>query len=269
MFTAARIIALLATVVGANALDHEMPRVTGEPVIAGAPLPFAVGERLVYDASAGPGLRGQAEMWIDGPEEIRGTPVIVLHFTFAARVGILRVADDTRSWLDPVRMAALRFAKEERHLLARHSEDVAIEPLERRWTAADGRTGSSASDAPLDELSFIYALRTFALPEEGTMVMSRHFDTDRSPTTLTSLGRGTVTTPSGTYATREVEMRVRDARHYRGEGVIRISLSDDACRRPVRIHSRIPGAGSVVLTLRSAVPAIAACVPRAEETSAR
>lgn len=228
----------------------------------GDPLPFAIGEHLVYDAHAGPGLNGKADMWIEGPVDVRGTPTMVLHFTFAARVGFLRVEDNTTSWLDPVRMATLRFAKEEHHLLAHHSEDVMIEPFARNWIAADGRGGKTPSTSPLDELSFIYAVRTLALPDGSSLVLDRHFDPDRNPTTLRALGSGSVTTKAGVFATREVEMRVRDARNYKGEGVIRFSLSDDACRRPIRIESNIPGAGSVVLTLASAVPVIAACEPR-------
>ena len=61
--------------------------------------------------------------------------------------------------------------------------------------------------------------------------------------------------------TRDVEMRVRDTRNYKGEGVIRFSFSDDACRRPVRIASTIPEAGTVTMTLASASPAVAACSP--------
>ena len=256
-------VALLATLTGAAAHAQASPRMSLHmPPTSRAPLPFAIGERLVYEAHAGPGLNGRAEMWIEGPEEMRGTSTMVLRFTFNARVGFLRVADNTTSWLDPVRMAALRFAKEERHLLARRSEDVTIEPLSRRWTAADGREGTSPTDTPLDELSFIYAVRTLSLSDDSELVLDRHFDPDRSPTTLKSLGRGTITTPAGVFATREVEMRVRDARNYQGEGIIRFSLSDDSCRRPVRIQSRIPGAGTVVLTLTSASPAIAACQPR-------
>ncbi len=229
----------------------------------GDALPFAVGEHLVYDAHAGPGLNGKAEMWIDGPADVRGTPTMVLRFTFSARVGFLRVSDNTTSWLDPVRMASLRYTKEEHHLLARRSEDVSIEPFARKWTAADGKEGKTPSTSPLDELSFIYAVRTFSFAEGSPpLVLDRHFDPDRSPTTLRSLGRGSVTTSAGVFATREVEMRVRDARNYKGEGIIHFSLSDDACRRPIRIESNIPGAGSVVLTLASAVPVIAACQPR-------
>ena len=76
-----------------------------------------------------------------------------------------------------------------------------------------------------------------------------------------------VTTPAGTFNTREIEMRVRDRRRYRGEGLIRIALSDDRCRRPVRIESAIPGAGTVVMTLIAAEPIIAACVPRNAATA--
>jgi len=228
----------------------------------GDPLPFAIGERLVYDAHAGPGLNGRAEMWIEGPVEVRGTPTMMLRFSFAARVGFLRVEDNTTSWLDPVRMATLRFTKEEHHLMSRRSEDVSMEPLAKRWWSADGREGVSPSTRPLDELSFIYAVRTLAMADGSSLVLERHFDPDRSPTTLRSLGSGSVTTKAGVFPTREVEMRVRDARNYKGEGVIRFSLSDDVCHRPVRIESSIPGAGTVVLTLTSAVPVIAACEPR-------
>jgi hypothetical protein len=48
-----------------------------------------------------------------------------------------------------------------------------------------------------------------------------------------------------------VEMRVKDPRRYRGEGVIRIHLSDDRCRLPLRIESRMPVVGTAVLSLES------------------
>jgi hypothetical protein len=46
-------------------------------------------------------------------------------------------------------------------------------------------------------------------------------------------------------------MRVRDSRRYKGEGVIRINLSDDAMRIPVRIESAMPVVGTAVMTLQS------------------
>ncbi|MES2179084.1 MAG: DUF3108 domain-containing protein [Gemmatimonadota bacterium] len=226
------------------------------------PVPFLCGERLVYSAHAGPGLNGRAEMWVDGPVDFKGTSVMVLHSVITGGVGPFKLSDKTTSWFDPERMASLRFLKEERHPMGRHNEDVEMDAATLTWRAVDGRTGTSPSAQPLDELSFIYALRSMNIPDDSTVVLNRHFDAERNPTKLRSLGRGSVKTDEGTYATRDVEMRVRDARRYRGEGTIKISFSDDACRRPIRIESKIPNAGTVVMTLTSAEPATTGCAPR-------
>ena len=214
-------------------------------------LPFAVGERLEYVGKVR-GISGRGTMWIVGPVDVRGISTYELHFDFAARVGPLSVTQRTVSWLDPERMAVMRFAKRERHLLARHEEDIELFPLERRWQARGGESGESPTDAPLDELSFIYFVRTLLLASDSTLSFSRHFDPQRSPTTVRLLGHEQVTTAAGSFNTDVVEMRVRDPEHYRGEGTIRFSISDDRCRIPVRIESNIPDAGTVVLTLANA-----------------
>ncbi len=226
------------------------------------PLPFAAGERLSYAAHAGRGRNGHGAMWIDGPVDVRGVSTITLRSEMSGGIGPIRVTDRASSSFDTERMASLRYSKVERSPLGGHTESVEIEPATRTWRAADGRNGISTSDQPLDELSFVYALRSMTLPDDGQLVLNRHFDASRNPTIIRSLGRGVVTTPAGTFATDEVEMRVRDPRRYHGEGIIRFSFSADACRRPVRIESNIPSAGTVVLTLTAAEPFIAACAPR-------
>jgi hypothetical protein len=211
-------------------------------------LPFAVGERLVYDGRVR-GIGGRGTMWIAGPVEVRGVQTYELHFDFFARIGPLSVSQKSTSWLDPEHMAALRFEKRERHLLVRREESVEMFPDERRWSARNGDVGASPSSAPLDELSFIYFVRTLQLTSDSTLRFSRHFDADRSPTLVRLVGREQLSTPAGTFNTVVVEMRVRDPQHYKGEGTIRFSISDDRCRLPVRIESNIPDAGNVVLTL--------------------
>ena len=215
-----------------------------------SPLPFAIGERLEYVGRVR-GLSGKGSMWVDGPVLVRGISTYELHFDFTARVGPLSVTQRTVSWLDPERMAAMRFAKYERHLLARNKEDVELFPIERRWRAKGGESGESPTDAPLDELSFIYFIRTLPLISDSTLSFSRHFDAQRSPTTVRVVGHEQIATAAGSVGTTVVEMRVRDPEHYRGEGTIRFSISDDRCRIPMRIESTIPDAGTVVLTLAS------------------
>jgi hypothetical protein len=213
-------------------------------------LPFAVGERLTYRARvARMGATGRGTMWIEGPVTVRGRSVYVLRFDFQAGLGPVKAVDRTESWLDPLTMASLRFHKHERHPLSKHTERVELFPERRHWEAEDGRTGESLTDAPLDELSFMYFIRTLPLTDDSTHRFNRHFEADRNPASVRVLRRETVTTTAGEFRTILVEMRVRDPRRYRGEGVIRINLSDDARRLPVRIESTMPVVGKAVLEL--------------------
>jgi hypothetical protein len=190
-------------------------------------------------------------MWVDGLAEVRGHQTMVLRFELEAGKGPLRGSDRTRSWLDPQRMAALRFEKTERHPLSRHSEKAELFPETRMWVEADGAAGQSPTAAPLDELSFIYYLRTLPLERDSIWRLDRHFDAARNPTTIRVVGRRTLETAAGSFRTVQVEMRVHDSRRYKGEGVITIDLSDDRRRLPVRIESSMPVLGRTVLTLAS------------------
>ena len=222
------------------------------PMIPTAARPFAPGERLQYAVRlSAVNLRGHGAMWVDGPEMVRGTETYVLHFGFKARLGPVKVSDTTESWLDPRRMASLRFVKREHHPLSSHDEDVALFPDEKRWSSSDGSSGDAMTSAPLDELSFIYLLRTVPLAIDSTYRFNRHFDAARNPTTVKVLGRESVTVGAGTFDALLVEMRVHDPAHYRGDGVIRIHFTDDARRLPLRIESTIPVAGTALLTLEA------------------
>jgi hypothetical protein len=222
------------------------------PALPGNTLPFFVGESLSYNVRVlKMGNVGQGTMWIEGPVDVRGTDAYHLRFDFNARVGPFKAADRTESWIDPLRMAVLRFAKHERHPLSKEDQSVELFPDEKRWTAADGTSGLSPTDAPLDELSFIYFIRTLPLEPDSVYKVSRHFETGRNPVTIRALKREVVTTAAGTFHTILVEMRVKDARRYHGEGVIRLNFTDDRCRVPVRIESAMPVVGTAVFTLRA------------------
>jgi hypothetical protein len=199
------------------------------------------------------GASGRGAMWIAGPEIVRGTSTLALHFETTAGIGPITGADRTASWLDVTRMASLRFVKHERHILSTHDDSVDVGAGDRTWSATDGAGGASPSDAALDELSFIYFLRTLPLSDDSTYTFTRHYDAERNPQTVRVVGRDTLRTKAGVFATVVVELRVRDPRHYRGDGVIKIHLSDDSRRIPVRIESRMPVFGATVLTLESFV----------------
>lgn len=218
---------------------------------AGA-LPFAVGERFDYKVRVPRlGTVGRGAMWVEGPVDVRGVSTLLLRFDSRVRIGPVSASDRTSSWLDPRRMASLRYEKRGRSPLSRRDEIVQLYPEEHRWTAANGDSGASPSAEPLDELSFIYFIRTLPFPADTTYRLVRHFDLARSPTTVRVVRREALTTPAGAFRTVLVEMRVRDPRRYRGEGVVRINFTDDSARLPVRIESTMPMVGTAVLLLES------------------
>lgn len=226
---------------------------------ATADLPFAPGERFTYTGRVRAGVSGRGTLWVEGPIVMRGTATWILHSDMEGRVGPLRATDQSASWLDPVRMTTLRYTTRERHLLARHDNATDVFASERRWSDNDGASGEIAAPDPLDELSFLYFLRTLPFATDTSVRVVRHFDPARNPTVLRVIGREDVAVGAGRFRAVIVEMRVRDARRYHGEGVIRIALSDDRCRLILRIESTIPDAGAATLSLQSYEGMRAAC----------
>jgi hypothetical protein len=86
---------------------------------------------------------------------------------------------------------------------------------------------------------------------DSVYVLDRHYDAARNPTSVRVTAHERIETRAGTFETIRVEMRVKDPRHYRGDGLLILNLSDDARRVPVRIESTVPVFGKTVLTLES------------------
>jgi hypothetical protein len=215
-------------------------------------LPFSVGERLTYDVSLERGGKvGEGTMWVEGPVDVRGTSTYLLRFDSRVRVALFRGVSSSSSWFDPARKSSLRYIKHERNVLTHDDVSVDIYPDQKKWTSMDGNGGISPDDMPLDELSFIYFIRTLALTSGTTYEFDRHFDAARNPVVVHVIRRETIPTGMGELKTVLVEMRVRDPKHYKGEGIIRFNFTDDECRLPARIESTMPVVGKAVLIIKS------------------
>jgi hypothetical protein len=214
-------------------------------------LPFEVGEELVYDAKVGVfGRVGEATMRVDAGCTIADRRALRLSFDVSGGAAFLRVEDATRSWVDARTLATLRYEKSESSPLGSHSERVSVFPSQGRWEDADGRSFETATSMPIDELSLLYYVRTLPLERDDVDLRAGHFDVRRNPIVLRVLGRDTVNVPAGRFAVIGIELRVRDPRRDRGTGVIRIDLTDDDRRLPVRIRTSLPGSTPVTLVLR-------------------
>lgn len=215
-----------------------------------ARLPFAPGEALQYQVNVALGGRiGQGEMRVEGPVVERGVSTLRLVSEMRAKRGFVRATDRSVSWLDPVRIAVTRFEKVEKHPLSNSRELVEIDHGAGTWRDHEGRVQDLASPLPLDELSFLYFLRTIPLDREGTYNFTRHFDMARNPTLVSVGPEEMLDTPAGSFRTRVVLMHVRDPKHYKGIGLIRLNIETTGCRVPVRIISKMPIVGTTTLLL--------------------
>ena len=217
------------------------------------PPPFGEGERLTFLIHTKKfGDVGHAVMALSGPVDVRGTPTMLASFDASAGVAFLKGRDITRSWFDATRMASLRFEKSEKRPFSSARDSVEIYPSLRHWEGAKGDSGSTMSGLPLDELSFLYYLRTVSLVPDSVYSFDRHYDKRRLPTTLRMVKEETLKTVLGEFRTIEYEMKVVDARNYKDQGVVYIWISQDRCRLPVRIESVMPFLGNGIMTLQTA-----------------
>lgn len=215
-------------------------------------LPFGSGEVLTYDARVSVfGRVGEATLRVDRTCEIVGRTALRLSFDVSGGTSFLRVHDETLSWIDAVTLSTLRYRKRETSPLGSHEESVTILPGGQHWVDASGRTFQTAGALSVDELSLLYFIRTLPLRTGDTELGAGHFDPRRNPVELRVRGRTDVEVPAGRFSAIDLELKVRDPRRYRGTGTIRIQVTDDERRIPVRIRTSLPGSTPVTLELRS------------------
>lgn len=221
------------------------------PDLPARPIPFTSGELLTYDARVSLlGRVGEATLRVEQACTIPERAALALSFSVHGGAAFLRVEDETRSWIDAATLATIRYEKRETSPLGSHEESVAV--TGDSWRDAHGRTFQTAADTPLDELSLLYYIRTLPLRDGDRELGAGHFDERRNPVELRVVGRSVTDVPAGRFAVIDVELKVRDPRRYRGTGTLRVQLTDDARRIPVRIRTSLPGTSTVTLELRSA-----------------
>ncbi|MCU0620830.1 MAG: DUF3108 domain-containing protein [Gemmatimonadales bacterium] len=221
-------------------------------------LPFAPGERLDFSVEFGGLDLGSAFMEVVGPDVIRG------HATVRLRMGVRLAAlgfaaDDTLdSWLDRDQLVSRRFHRRQ-HQTGRHRDQrFEIDPENRRYTRHDSDAEYLSAADPLDDVSFLYVVRTLPLEAGRTYRWSRYFEPEKNPVTVEVLGRESLRLPDGSEVACLVLAPVVGTRGlFAPTSRARLWLTDDARRLPVQIAGRF-GPGEGTLRLRRLRPAGAA-----------
>jgi hypothetical protein len=230
----------------APAAAQSLVAVAAEPTFHLAPVPFAVGEELHYKASFAGIRAGNAVMRVAGIENVRGRPAYHIVFTIDGGIPLYRVRDRYESWVDVQSLASLRYVQNISEGGYHRNTTYEIFP-ERAQFRKNGEAPEASVSHPLDDGSFIYAIRA-SMPNVGeTRRDDRYFRPDRNPVVLTGLRIDTVKVDAGLYATTVIRPSIKANGIFSENGDAQVWLSNDANRYPVQVKSKF----SLTLELQS------------------
>jgi Protein of unknown function (DUF3108) len=208
-----------------------------------APYPFAVGETLRYDAKLGYFPVGTATAKVSRLAQERGEEAFVFAMTGAGGPPGYRVQFDLTSWVDSNEFNSLRFHRRLLQAGKVEEHEYLIVPDSARYREA-GVPGDWVSPTePLDELAFLYYLRTAPLKVGKSYSFARYFKTGYNPIQVTVTGRESVPLPNGPAPCLAVEVTTHGTS-------MRVWLTDDARRLPAQLELPLPF-GVVTLQLTS------------------
>jgi len=202
-----------------------------------ASVPFGVGEELVFRATFGKLPAGTARMRVVGIDTVRGRPAY--HVAFAIDGGILffRVHDSYESWIDVESLSSLRHTQRISEGRYHRSTTYELFPETAMYQKDSEPPRPSVSD-PLDDGSFVYAVRLLKLCVGDTVRTDRYFVPEKNPVVLIGIREETITVGTGTYSAVVVRPSITTNGIFSENGHAEIWFSNDRDRLPLRLKTR-------------------------------
>lgn len=202
-------------------------------------VPFRVGEHLVYDVRFGRRTVGEGFLRVEAIQEIRQRPSYHVSMGLEGSLWPFSIRYRFDSWMDVTTLASYRFIQDQSGVDARYRA-YDIFPDERRWDRiGSDQEGETLSDVPLDQVSFLFYIRTLPLEVGDEYVLQQYFKEDGNPVIIRVLRKERKTVPAGTFDTVVIEPIIRTSGLFGDGGQAEIYLTDDKDRRMVYMLSRV------------------------------
>ena len=227
------------------------PSAVSAPAPSASGYRVAVGERAIYDVELrGRGV-GTGSFEVLGQEEIDGRSTV--HASLHVKGGLLfaKVDDRFDSWFDPNGIVSRRFVQNQRELRRTRKRSYDIRPEQGTYhETLSGKVDSLTTAEPLDDVSFLFYVRTLPLRVGDVDTIPRYFKSGRD-VIVRVIGKRKITVPAGTFETIVVQPTITNASGLFGQGgEAEVYFTDDSARTLVMLKSRVPVLGSLALTLR-------------------
>jgi hypothetical protein len=222
-----------------------------------APVPFGIGERATYKVTLGIlGGIGTGSLDVVDLDTVQGRPAYELRFRISGGVPFARVEDDYHSWLDAYSLVARRFKQDQKEVRYERKRFFEFFPEEKRWRRLDkDESGTLPTNEPLDDVSFIFFIRTLPLEVGKTYTFNRYFKDTGNPVTIKVLRRETVNLPGlGSFKTIVVQPIIKTKGLFSEGGQAEVYLTDDSRRILVQLKSKVKILKSLDMTLESYSP---------------
>ena len=236
---------------------HRAEAVSYEIDPLAAVVPYGPGERLDYKVKVGIFNAGHAHMEVLGIDSVRGEPTYHVEMALKGSLlfGALKVEDYWSSWIDTRLIMSRRFISDVSNTGHSSYRSFEFYPDEMYWEQTDeGVFGELATALPLDDISFIYFVRSLPLEVGKTYTLPRYFKKDGNPVILKVERRDVRETPAGTFNTIVVRPTIKTSGLFSEGGEAELHFTDDENRYLVYMRVGMSVVGSITMHLESIVP---------------
>jgi len=215
-------------------------------------VPFEPGEHLTYDVHFGNKRVGEGYLQVDERlVTLRGQPTYQARMGLEGRLWPFSVDYTFLSWMDVGTLASHRYIQDQKGTDSRYRA-YEIYPNRQHWERADvEESGKTISDEPMDQVSFLYYVRTLPLEVGDEYVLNHYFKEDGNPVIIRVLRRERKEVPAGTFDCVVIEPIIRTSGLFGDGGQAEIYLTDDENRQMVYMLSRIKYLPDIHLSLKS------------------
>ena len=201
--------------------------------------PFAIGEKLTYNAKVNFLHVGTGVMSVVGIDTIRGHTTYHTAFDVHGRMLFYSVNDHYESWFDTLTMASLRYKQNIDEGTYERERTFEMYP-ERATFSENGKPEEPGVSLPLDDGSFIYFVRTLSLDLGQSYEFNRYFRPDRNPVRLEVLRKERIKVPAGEFDAIVVRPAIKSKGIFSENSKAEIWFSADSLRLMLRMKTGLP-----------------------------
>ena len=236
---------------GSGALEGQSANAGSDAVEDAKPVPFGPGELKRYEAKLGPVPVGEGRLEVHGIENVRDRDTYQLSLSLEGGIPMARVDDQQTSWMDVEDLISHRFIQDLQQVRYERYREYEIFPEERYFDISDAdEPEEMVTDQPLDEISFLYYVRSLPLEVGDRYELERYFQEDGNPVILDVVREDEVETPAGTFETVVVKPIIQTSGIFGEGGEAEVHFSRDDRRLLVKLYSKVPDLpGSLSLLL--------------------